>query len=169
MTGLNAQSKTGQVLGLEAGRALDRLALVDVRDDRLDLVGRVAELAQGARDGLVDDLEVALADQLLVLDEGDVGLDAGGVAIHHERDRAGGREHADLCVAIAVLATELERLVPGLPCRGQQVRRTRVSSAGIWYAASRCFAITRMNELLVLGVLDERAAVVARDDRADWR
>ena len=91
-----------QVLGLEAGRALDRLVLVDVGEDLLDLRRVVAELAQRRRDRLVDDLEVALADELLVLDERDVGLDAGGIAIHHERDRAGGREHGDLRVAVAV-------------------------------------------------------------------
>ena len=48
LTGLKAQSKTGEVLGLELRGSLDRLALVDVGDDRVDLFGRVAELAQGA-------------------------------------------------------------------------------------------------------------------------
>ena len=109
--GLEGAVEDRQVLGLEAGRALDRLALVDVGDDLLDLGRRVAELAQRRRDRLVDDLEVALADELLVLDERDVGLDAGRIAIHHERDRAGGREHGDLRVAVAVLRAELERLV----------------------------------------------------------
>ncbi len=84
--GLKAQSKTERCSGRSSGRALDRLALVDVGDDGIDLFGRVAELAQGRRDGLVDDLEEALADELLVLDQGDVRLDAGGVAIHHEGD-----------------------------------------------------------------------------------
>ena len=100
-----------QVLGLEVRGALDRLVLVDVVEDLGDLLGAVAELAQGGRNGLVDDLEEALADQLLVLDQGDVRLDAGGVAIHHEGDGAGGREDGDLGVAVAVGLAERERLV----------------------------------------------------------
>src|SRR5450759_2717460 len=38
----------GEVLRLESGGALDRLALVDVGDDLLGLVRRVAQLAKGA-------------------------------------------------------------------------------------------------------------------------
>ena len=96
-----------QVLWLEVRRTLDGLALVDVGEDLLDLLRAVAELAQGGRDGLVDDLDEALADELLVLDERDVGLDAGRIAIHHERDRAGGREHGHLGVAVAVVRAEV--------------------------------------------------------------
>ena len=112
--GLEGAVEDRQVLGLEAGRAFDRLALVEVGEDLVDLVRRVAELAERGRDGLVDDLEEALADELLVLDEGDVRLDAGGIAIHHEGDGAGGGEHGDLRVAVAVLLAELERLVEDL-------------------------------------------------------
>ena len=103
-----------EVLRLEARRALDRLAIVDVLDDLLDLLGRIAELLERARHGLVDDLEEALADELLVLDERDVRLDAGRVAIHQEGDGAGRGKDADLRVAEAVLPAELERLVPGV-------------------------------------------------------
>ena len=100
-----------QVLWLEVRRALDRLVLGQVGEDLVDLFRAVAELAQGRRDGLVDDLEEALADELLVLDERDVRLDPGRIAIHHERDRAGRGEDGDLGVAVAVLLAELERLV----------------------------------------------------------
>ena len=100
------------MFGLEAGRALDRLVLVDPADDDVRLPLVVAELAQGLGHGLVDDLQEAAADQLLVLDEGDVRLHAGGVAIHHEGDRAGGGEHGDLAVAQAVLVAEEDHLVP---------------------------------------------------------
>ena len=152
-----------QVLGLEVRGALDRLVLVHVGDDLLHLVGAVAELAQGRRDRLVDDLEEALADQLLVLDERDVGLDAGRVAIHHERDRAGGREHGDLGVAVAVRLAELERLVVDGPGGVDHVlgdglvRRDRVGRVAV-------LADDPQERLAVLGVLDERAAVVAGDD-----
>src|SRR5438270_719544 len=74
----------------------------------------VAELEEGGGHGLVDDLDHAAADQLLVLDQGEVGLDAGGVAIHHEADGAGGREHSDLRVAVSELLAVSERFVPAL-------------------------------------------------------
>ena len=100
-----------QVLWLEVRRALDGLVLGQVGEDLVDLFRAIAELAQGGRDGLVDDLEEALADELLVLDERDVRLDPGRIAIHHESDRAGRGEDGDLGVPVAVLLAELERLV----------------------------------------------------------
>jgi hypothetical protein len=64
--------------------------LGDVLGDRLDLLGLVAEVLQGAGHRLVDDLHGATADQLLELDQRQVRLDAGGVAVHHQADGAGG-------------------------------------------------------------------------------
>ena len=101
-----------EVLVLEVGRALDHLLLVDVAEDVLDLDRRVAQLPEDARHRLVDDLHHPAAHELLVLDEGDVGLDAGRVAVHHEADRAGGGEHGHLAVAVAVLRAEGVGLVP---------------------------------------------------------
>ena len=74
------------VLGPQAGGVHHVAVLGDVLGDRLDLLVRVAEVLQRARHGLVDDLHGAAADQLLELDQGQVGLDAGGVAVHHEAD-----------------------------------------------------------------------------------
>ena len=62
----------------------------------------VAERAQRLGHGAVDDLEIAAAGELLELDQREIGLDAGGVAIHHQADRAGRRDDRDLRVAIAV-------------------------------------------------------------------
>ena len=76
-----------QVLVLESGRADDRRVLVDVRLDLLDLRLRVAERLERSRHGAVDDRHVSAADQLLELDQREVGLDARGVAVHQERDR----------------------------------------------------------------------------------
>ena len=111
---LEGAVEDGQVLGLDAGRAFDGAGGVDVADDGVHLVVVVAELEERGGHGVVDDLDHAAADQLLVLDQREIGLDAGRVAVHHEADGAGGREHGDLRVAIAVLLAVRERLVPAV-------------------------------------------------------
>ena len=102
-----------QVLVLDGGRAFDGSGGVDVADDGVGLVAGVAELEQRRGHGVVHDLDHAAADQLLVLHQREVGLDAGGVAVHHEADGAGGREHRDLRVAVAELLAVGEGFVPG--------------------------------------------------------
>ncbi len=66
----------------------------------------VAERAQGVGHGAVDDLEIAAAGELLELDQREIGLDAGRVAVHDEADRAGRGDHRDLGVAVAVPLAE---------------------------------------------------------------
>ncbi len=78
-----------------------------------DLAVAVAERAQRRRHRAVDDLEIAAAGELLELHQREVGLDAGGVAIHDQADGAGRRDHRHLGVAVAVLLAERERAVPG--------------------------------------------------------
>ncbi len=78
-----------------------------------DLGFRIAQRAQGRGHGAVDDLEIAAAGELLELHQREVGLDAGGVAIHDEADGAGRGDDRDLGVAVAVLLAELEGIVPG--------------------------------------------------------
>ena len=155
----------GQVLLAEGRGSFDRLALVDVGDDLLDLGRRVAELPQGGGHGVVDDLEVALADELLVLDERDVRLDAGRVAVHHEGDRAGRREERRLRVAVAVPLAELVGSRPTAPARWRGAARGP-PSAGIFRGRVAMLADHAHERLAVLLELDERAAVVAGDDGA---
>ena len=100
---------------VDEGRALQRLPSHAVGHDLVDLVRWIAQRAQGLGNALVDDLEVAAPRQLLELDEGEVGLDARGVAVHDEPDGARGRQYRHLGVAIAVLLPELEGAVPGRP------------------------------------------------------
>ena len=105
------------MLGLDAGSAFDGAGGVDVADDGVHFRLGVAELDERRRHGVVDDLDHAAADELLVLDEGEIGLDAGGVAVHHEADGAGGSEDGDLGVAVAVLFPEGECAVPCVAAR----------------------------------------------------
>ena len=94
-------------------RAGERAEADRIVDDGLDLLPAIAERPQRVRDRLVDDLEIAAAGQLLELHQREIGLDAGGVAIHDQADRAGGRDHRRLGIAIAVALAELHRQVPG--------------------------------------------------------
>ena len=93
----------------------------------LDLADRrfvIAERAQSLGDRAVDDLEIAAARQLLELHQREIGLDAGGVAIHHQADRAGRSDHRHLRVAIAMPLAAIERLAP------QPARRRRQAGPG---------------------------------------
>ena len=101
-----------QVLGLQLGRAFDRVVLVNVGHDRFHLGVAVAQRPQRQRHGLVDDLQHTAAGQLLVLDQGDIRLDARGVAIHHETDRARGGQHRGLGIAEAIALAVGQHLVP---------------------------------------------------------
>ncbi len=124
LRGLEGAVEDGQVLVLDGGRAFDGAGGVDVADDGVGLVGGVAQLEERGRHGVVHDLDHAAADQLLVLHQRQVGLDAGGVAVHHEADGAGGRQHGDLRVAVAVLLAVLQGFVPDslLASRAQRER-----------------------------------------------
>ena len=79
-----ATSNTGRCSSARSGRADDRAVLVDVRDDLLDLLVGVAERLERERHGPVDDRHLTAADELLELDEREVRLDAGRVAVHQE-------------------------------------------------------------------------------------
>ena len=97
---------------IDAGGAVERAVADRVVDDRLGLLRAIAEYAQGFRHRLVDDLEVAAASKFLELDQGKVGLDAGGIAIHQEADSAGGGQHGGLRIAEAKALAFVEHLVP---------------------------------------------------------
>ena len=168
----------GVVLGLQVRRADDAAALVDERDDLLDLARRVAELAERHRHRLVDDRDLAAADELLRLDEREVGLHAGRVAIHHEADRPGRREHGRLRVPEAVHLADLERVVPGAPGAVEQVvgHRVGVLDVADRGAVLRDHADHRRAVLLVAGVrahplrdLGRLAVRAARHQRRDRR
>ena len=118
----------GQVLGDEVGRPEDRLLGVDVSDDVGDLPLVVPEVGEGAWHRAVDDRHRAAADELLRLDETELRFDAGGVGIHHEADRAGGRQDGGLRVAHPELLAVAHRRVPGLLGGTGDVRRQEVET-----------------------------------------
>ncbi len=97
----------GETFGLQRG-VIDRRRLADravadrVSDHLGDLAFAIAKHPQSFRHGAVDDLEVAAAGELLEFHQREIGLDAGGVAIHDEADGAGRRHHGGLRIAIAV-------------------------------------------------------------------
>ncbi len=100
-----------KALGLQRGvidrrRLAERAVADSINLDLGDLRFAVAEHAQCFRHGAVDDLEVAATGELLELHQREVGLDAGGVAIHHQADGAGRRHHGGLRIAIAVRLAE---------------------------------------------------------------
>ena len=84
-----------------------------VGDDLLDLFFVVAQPSEGRRYGVIDYFEVSAAGQFLELHKCEVGFDSGGVAIHHETDRAGGGDDGGLGVAVTVPLAQFKRLIPG--------------------------------------------------------
>ena len=127
----------GEAFGLQgrdvdAGRVGERAVADGIGLDLRDLAFAIAERAQRLGHRAVDDLPVAAAGELLEFHQREIGLDAGGVAIHHKADGAGRRHHRGLRVAVAVGFAELERLVPGglahaRRCRPAGRRRDRAA------------------------------------------
>ncbi len=105
-------------------RRLAHRAVADgISDDLGDVALAIAEPAQCFRHRAVDDLEVAAAGELLELHQREIGLDAGGVAVHHQADGAGRRHHGRLRVAIAVRFAERDSAIPGALGMRRQVLR----------------------------------------------
>ena len=92
--------------------ALKRAMADGVGDDVVDLFACVAEGCERSRYPLIGDLEIAAAGQLLELDQREIGLDSGRVAIHHQTDSTGRGEYRGLSVAEAVFGAEFDGPVP---------------------------------------------------------
>ena len=138
--------------------AFDRVVLVDVLHDLVDLLLLVSQALEGGGNGLIDDLQHAAPDQLLVLDQGDVGLDPRGVAIHHESDRARRSEHGNLRVAVAELLSLGVGLVPHARGRISQIGGER---AGVDSIRGAPMLVDHAQErLFVQSVAGERAELL---------
>ena len=121
----SVEAAVDQRLVVDPRRLLEAAMPQRIAGDVADLVGVVAEPLESFGNGAVDDAEVAAAGQLLVLDDGEIGLDAGGVAVHDEADRAGRGDHRGLRVAVAVL---LARAQGEVPCPRRRRRQGRVGA-----------------------------------------
>ena len=114
---------------LIAGAFCKRAMPGRIGHDLVDFGLAIAERAQAFGHGAVDDLEIAAAGEFLEFDEREIGLDAGRVAIHHEADGAGRRDHADLRVADSRGA---RRASPRAPKRRGHARQAPVSGSAAW-------------------------------------
>ena len=115
----------------------------------------VVAKVEGGRDRLVGDLEVAAAGEFLELHQREVGLDAGGVAVHQQTDGAGGRQQRGLSVAIAVLLAKFERAIPAV--------RAACSISSGQDSASRPIGVTDSSSYSPVVSVVGGAAVVAND------
>ena len=105
-----------------AGIILQRAMAHGIGDDGVNLGLQIAQVRQGFGHAAVDDLEIAAARQGLELYQREVRLHARGVAVHHQADGAGGRDHGGLGVAEAMFLAKAQRIVPGaLGCFGQRL------------------------------------------------
>ena len=94
-------------------RIADRAMPHSIGNDFLDLGRAIAQFLQCRRHRAVDDLEIPAAGQFLELYQREIRLDPGGIAIHHQADRAGRRNHRDLRISVAVLFAQGQGFVPG--------------------------------------------------------
>src|SRR6202012_5373185 len=110
-----------QRLVVDGRRAGESSGPYGIFDDGIYLLVGVTEVFQRGRHGLIDDLEIAAAGQFLELDEGKVGLNAGGIAIHDQADRTCRSDNGSLCIAVAVFLAQLYGFIPGLGSSLQEI------------------------------------------------
>src|SRR3954468_6148284 len=91
-----------QMFRLQSRSAFDGAPVIEMIHDSFYGWIVVAELSQCRRNRVVDDLDCSAADELLVLDESQVGFDTSRVAVHHESDRTRGSQNRGLSVAISM-------------------------------------------------------------------
>ena len=122
-----------QRLVTDKGRPIERPAAGAVGDDILYLRCAVPQRLQRRREALINDLEIPTARQLLELDQGEVRLDAGGVAIHYQPYSAGRSQYTDLGIAEPVCHAKLQRAIPRATRGQQQIRRTVFRLGSPWF------------------------------------
>ena len=77
-----------------------------------DFFAFVAEFGKSVRNRAIDDFEIAAAGQLLEFHDREIGLYAGGVAVHNQADRSSRGNQRGLRISVAMQFAEFDRLVP---------------------------------------------------------
>src|SRR5438046_9882392 len=96
--------------------ALNRVVVLKIIQNLICLTCGVSESLQGFWNCGVYDLDDSAAHEPLVLDQGNVWLNARRVAVHHEGDRLRRRDHGYLGVVEADPLAKRPGLVPGPYC-----------------------------------------------------
>ena len=121
-----------QLYMTDGGTAFERAMPFCVFDDFVGLLFIIAQLTEGVGHALIHNFKVPAAGQLFEFDQSKVGLDSGGIAVHHQSDSAGGCDHGDLRVAVTVLFAQFKCAVGILAGGLEQVIGTdaRVDTQG---------------------------------------
>ncbi len=114
MNRLEGTVKNGQVRFFQVGASLDGLLFVEKLENLFPFFFGIAQPIQSSGDRIVDNFQDATAHKLLVLDEGNIGLDPRRVTIHHECDGTCRGQHRYLRISIAMALTLLDRSLPHL-------------------------------------------------------
>src|ERR1035437_5022019 len=140
----------------------NRVAFFDVRDDFGDGGRIITEAEQRIWHAAIDDFQHPAACEQFVFHQRDVGFNAGRVAIHQKRNRAGRREHGDLRVAVAVLTSFGERAVPAFARFGFEIIEFRARLNGFHgFAVQLDDAEHRLNVVLRHGFFNTGATGIA--------
>ena len=161
--GLESTVEDRQILLLQIRRPFDGFVLVDVFDDSVHLFPAVSQPPQSLRNGLIDDLEQAASDQLLVFHQGDVRLHPRGVAVHHEPDGSGRCQHRHLGILIAIFLSLGQSIAPATP--DGLVEILRQSGCGQLGSGILVFANHPQHRFAIEGELGEGLQIVGNPGR----
>src|SRR5436190_15337578 len=99
---LECAIKYRQVLIEKSWSTFDGAVVIDVFDNSFHRRIVISQFLQRGRHRVVHNLYRPATHEFLVLDERQVRFHTGGIAVHHEPDRAGGRKYGSLRIAISV-------------------------------------------------------------------
>src|SRR4029077_10433156 len=121
-----------QVFLFEVRSAFYCVVVFEILENLASLGLGIAELGEGFRNSIVDYLDYSASHEPLVFDQGNVRFDAGGVAVHHERDRSSGCDDGYLGVLESKSLSQGESVIPRLEggfqqLLGDSLRRNLVS------------------------------------------
>src|SRR5467141_2058811 len=109
------------------GSTLNRVVILKIAQNLVGVGDRVSQSPQGFWNCTVCDLDYSATHQPLVLDQGDVRLNAGRIAVHHEGDRPRRRDHRYLRVLETEPLAERQSLIPRAYCGVNQILRNIVA------------------------------------------